>query len=406
MHGLAEGGPLTCDGVGGRWNCSEKGTGVHSTRRETSRPSRDLATSRARPVAVRPEARAGDGALAAERPLRLWGWHTFLSIAVTVVLLTVMVTMVDLGQVWTELGKCDLSLAFLGMLAHYATYPVRGMRWRRCLAHLEPGAGSGRFGLFVFFYNAVDNIVPAKLGDLYASHLVRINLGIRRSAALGSIVFIRMVDAWVVLGLAALSSWMLFSENLPNSVVWTLIFGGILAIAVSVAILTFFLLKKSLPHWVPEPVRRKIVAFQAGMWPQRSELPAIGLLTLVIWGLESVWMLLLAMSFGIHPGLAEIMFLTMIPLLASTFPLTPSGAGVVELTLFGCLRAVSIATPVAVSLTVLNRFIDYWLHIALGLLTWTVRHRLGLRTWREVPFDDEPLAPVSDQESAPAVGVR
>ena len=74
-------------------------------------------------------------------------------------------------------------------------------------------------------------------------------------------------------------------------------------------------------------------------------------------------------------------------LLASAFPLTPSGAGVVELTLFSCLRVVGVAAPIAVSVTAVNRFIDYWLHIGLGLVVWALRHKIGLRSWREVPLE-------------------
>jgi uncharacterized membrane protein YbhN (UPF0104 family) len=78
----------------------------------------------------------------------------------------------------------------------------------------------------------------------------------------------------------------------------------------------------------------------------------------------------------------------MIPLLASAFPLTPAGAGVVEITLYSCLRVVGVASPIAASLTVVNRFIDYWLHIALGVVTWALRRFIGLRTWRDVPLKE------------------
>jgi hypothetical protein len=64
--------------------------------------------------------------------------------------------------------------------------------------------------------------------------------------------------------------------------------------------------------------------------------------------------------------------------------LTPAGAGVVEITLYSCLRVVGVASPIAASLTVVNRFIDYWLHIALGVITWALRRFIGLRTWRDV----------------------
>jgi hypothetical protein len=66
------------------------------------------------------------------------------------------------------------------------------------------------------------------------------------------------------------------------------------------------------------------------------------------------------------------------------------------MTLFGCLRAVGVPAPVAVSLTAVNRAIDYWLHIGLGLILWAIRRGIGLRTWREVPLEETPVVASSD----------
>jgi uncharacterized protein (TIRG00374 family) len=133
-----------------------------------------------------------------------------------------------------------------------------------------------------------------------------------------------------------------------------------------------------------------IMAFHTGMWPRPKELLPIVGLTAIIWAFETAWIYSLTLAFELHIGFAEAVFLTMIPLLASAFPFTPAGAGVVEITLFSCLRVVGISTPIAGSLTVVNRFIDYWLHIGLGLLTWALRRIIGLRTWRDMPFKDLP----------------
>jgi hypothetical protein len=65
---------------------------------------------------------------------------------------------------------------------------------------------------------------------------------------------------------------------------------------------------------------------------------------------------------------------------------------VVEITLFSCLRVVGVSTPIAGSLTVVNRFIDYWLHIGLGVLTWSIRRVIGLHTWHDVPHGDIQVA--------------
>jgi uncharacterized protein (TIRG00374 family) len=162
------------------------------------------------------------------------------------------------------------------------------------------------------------------------------------------------------------------------------------------------LFKKKLPDWIPQKIQQMIQAFHTGMWPRAKELFPIAVLTGTIWALEIVWIFCLTLAFDLDIGSAEAIFLTMIPLLASAFPLTPSGAGVVEITLFSCLRVVGVTSPIAGSLTVVNRFIDYFLHIALGVLTWAIRRIIGLRTWRDVPLkdlreNDSTEIPVGDQ---------
>jgi uncharacterized protein (TIRG00374 family) len=115
---------------------------------------------------------------------------------------------------------------------------------------------------------------------------------------------------------------------------------------------------------------------------KKDRTPIVGF-TMIIWALETLWIFCLVSAFSVSLSLPELLFLTQIPLLASAFPLTPSGAGAVEVTLFGCLRLLGIPAPLAVSITVLNRLIDYWLHIGLGALIWGFRHQLGLHTLRE-----------------------
>lgn len=317
----------------------------------------------------------------------LGGWYTYVSLAIAGVILVGFAALLDPKEIWREVIAANKNLLLLGALAHYATYPVRGLRWRRSLIHFPVQGGAGKFGLIVFFYNFVDNLVPAKLADLYAAHLARINCGVRRSAALGSIVFLRTADAWTILLLAFGASWVLFSATMAPSVVWTLAVGGIIAIGTTSVMLVFIFLRKSSLTWLPAKAEEMVHAFHTGMWPKTSEITPIAMLTLLVWALETLWVFVLLLAFGVTPSFAEAVFLTMVPILASTFPLTPSGAGLVELTLFSCLRVIGIASPVAVSITVANRLIDYWLHIILGVLIWAIRHVIGLRTWNEVSFE-------------------
>jgi len=320
-----------------------------------------------------------------ERPPALWGWHTFLSIGITVGIFIFLASRLDLENIWHEVTGCNKILLLLASLSHYATYPLRGIRWQRSLNHLPICCGKTKFSLLVFYFNAVDNVVPAKLGDVYGAHLARINCRIRRSAAMGSLVFLRMIDAWILLILALPTCWILFADKLPQAVFFALIGGGLIAGVITLIILVFFLLKRPLADWMPDKIQGMIRAFQSGMRPKASEFIPIFLLTASIWFLEILWIFLLVLGFHVSLSPFEVVFLTMIPLLASAFPFTPSGAGVVEITLYSCLNVIGVPASSAASITVVNRFIDYWLHIGLGSLIWALRRKLKIRALRDMP---------------------
>lgn len=315
----------------------------------------------------------------------LWRWQTFLSLGFTVALLGFLAAQLDLNEVRADLAACDKRLVLLGLLAHYSTYYLKGLRWKLSLGDLTRQVSTGAFTTIMIFFNAVDNLVPGKLADLYAAHLARINFRIRRSAALGSLVFQRLLDAWVVLALAGLSSWVLFSDHLPSGVVWVLGGGLLIALAITGAMGFMMLIRRSTPRWVPKPVTEMIQAFNETLWPARRDWGPVLLLTLLVWTMETLWMFCLLSAFDVSVSLPQLVFLTQIPLLASAFPLTPSGAGAVEITLFGCLTLCAVPASLAASITVLNRLIDYWLHIALGALIWLLRKPLKLYTLRERP---------------------
>src|SRR5437867_2504420 len=124
--------------------------------------------------------------------LRLWGWPMLVSLTITVVILFFLGTMLNIQATWRQVVACNKTLLMLGGLAHYVTYLVRGYRWQRCLTQVSSPGKWRMFGLLIFFANGVDNVVPGKLADVYAAHLARINCGVRRSTALGALVFLRM----------------------------------------------------------------------------------------------------------------------------------------------------------------------------------------------------------------------
>ena len=67
----------------------------------------------------------------------LWGWYTYMSLAVAGVILIGLAALLDPKEIWREVVGTNKKFLFLGALAHYATYPVRGLRWRRSLMRFQ-----------------------------------------------------------------------------------------------------------------------------------------------------------------------------------------------------------------------------------------------------------------------------
>jgi hypothetical protein len=199
--------------------------------------------------------------------VRLWRWPTLMSLVITLVILLGLGAMLDLQDTWRQVVACDKTLIVLGGLAHYLTYLVRGYRWQRCLAQVSSPCQWRMFGLLLFFANGVDNVVPGKLADVYAAHLARINCGVRRSTAMGALVFLRLVDAWVVFLLAVLASWWLFAGSLPHTVLWNLLLGLGMAGGVTLGLLVCVRSPRVLPTWIPARGQQMIRAFHIGLWP-------------------------------------------------------------------------------------------------------------------------------------------
>lgn len=299
----------------------------------------------------------------------------------------------NLGQVLKDLARANWRWVLLAFGAHYSTYFFRGWRWHKCLRHTACPASRRQLAMLVIFYQFVDNIVPAKLGDLYGAHLAKINYGLRRSTALGSMVFLRIMDLWFVLPLAVLSTRGLFSDPKLESLRWGLAGGTAAAVVLSIALLVLLLLHRNPPHWIPEGVHRRLEAFGTGLWPNPGELLGIAGLTGVIWGLEVTRMYCAALALGIHLTPLSTIFLTMVPLAATALPWPPSGAGAAEIGLLLALQTVGVSRDLGMAITILDRLAAYWSHIGLGVLMWTMRGWLGLRTWRQAdmlpPLDED-----------------
>jgi len=138
---------------------------------------------------------------------QLFGWRELVSTIIPVALIAFFARNVNWGEAIAALRGSDPLYVLAALGVYYLSFPVRAVRWARLLRegghHIE-GRDLLRILMLGWFVNC---LVPAKLGDLYRSYLVKRRFGISLSRTVGVVVAERLLDLFVVFGLLVVDGY-------------------------------------------------------------------------------------------------------------------------------------------------------------------------------------------------------
>jgi glycosyltransferase 2 family protein len=141
-----------------------------------------------------------------------------LGIAVSVVAIWILLHSVDIGAALDVLRTA--SPAWIAVMFVTATIDIaaRGARWRALLVPIKP-LPYRRVLAYTYIGYLANNVLPARLGELYRSHALGEGEGISRTTVLGTVVVERVVDTVMVVAIAALSVVVLSARGVMTSAV-------------------------------------------------------------------------------------------------------------------------------------------------------------------------------------------
>lgn len=258
----------------------------------------------------------------------------------------------------------------LALVASTATYPLRGLRWRRVLhaAGLVISRRAATEILALSFW--VNVLLPAKLGDVYRAWLLKRNGATSFGGAMGSVVAERLVDLATVALLGGASALVAFNGRLSTTVsllvsIALLVAAGTLALLLLSRGLGAKIVKRlPLPARVREPLLRAVTALQAGTGG--SMVAQITPYSLGVWALESLRLGLVAAALGLFAvspevgmvGISAVVFTALVSAVLTVVPATPAGIGIVEIGTFGILFGIfGMAPEQAAALALLDRVV-------------------------------------------------
>jgi len=334
-----------------------------------------------------------------------------LGIAISVIAGWVLLRSVDIGAAIEILSTANPAFIGLMIVTMLVDVGARAARWRWLLRPIKLVRYPRMLGYTYLGYLA-NNVLPARLGELFRSHAAGEGEGISRTTVLGTVVVERVVDTVIVVGLGALAVVVLSVRGIMSS--------AVLLGAAFVALLIVGLALGMALHRLPGADR--VTAF-VERWPKVVELarrlreglavaakPAtlIGALAFsaVAWSASIVSFLAAGQALGIELTVAQAALVTSGVALAMIVPSGPGNLGTFELTAVAIMASFGVDRDSAFAVALLVHAIQLLVTSVGGVIA-ALRLRVGLGIGSldtSEPSDETAGAapPAEGEPSAPA----
>jgi uncharacterized membrane protein YbhN (UPF0104 family) len=141
-----------------------------------------------------------------------------LGIAISVFAIFVLVNSVNIEAALRVLRTASPAWIAVMFVTALVDIGARGARWRALLAPIAP-LPYGRVLGYTYIGYLANNVLPARLGELYRSHALGEGEGVSRPTVLGTVVVERVVDTVMVVAIAAIAVLVLSVRGVMSSAV-------------------------------------------------------------------------------------------------------------------------------------------------------------------------------------------
>lgn len=298
---------------------------------------------------------------------RMLNKRTVFSFLLAFVILYLMITRVNVNEVFTVLKRANLLLYLTAFLVYYAVFPVRGIRFGIMLANNGYRSVFRELTEIIFVSWFTNCVVPAKLGDVYRAYLVRNNYGTPFSTVLGAVFVERVFDLFVLYLLIGLSGLVSFHGRIPPAMLTVLQTSFVLLGVLGAVLLGMKYIGRKIVTFLPGKAREWYLRFLDGTMASFRHNWQLILLTALIWFLEGLSFYIVTLAIGLKLDFLLVIFVGLISALLTALPVTPAGLGLVEVAKVGILVFFGVDRSVAVSAALLDRLINYWSLLLVGL---------------------------------------
>src|SRR4051812_33833733 len=281
-----------------------------------------------------------------------------LGVGISLISIWLLIRAVDIEAAFEVLRSASPAWIALMVGTVFLDIAARGVRWRVLLAPIAPLPYRRVLGYTYLGYLA-NNVLPARLGELYRSHALGEGEGVSRTTVLGTVVVERVVDTVMVVAIASLAVLVLSVRGLMTSAVLAgLAFVALLIVALGLGMAAHRLpgadravaiiarrprlleLARRLREGLAVAARPRVIG-AALVWSAAA------------WTASTCTFLAGGQAVGVQLTVAQAALLTSGVALASIVPAGPANAGTFELTVVLIAAGLGIAENTAFAMGLL-----------------------------------------------------
>lgn len=312
----------------------------------------------------------------------------YLGLIISVIFVILIFRVVDFHGVVAALAKFNLNYIPYLLALYLLGMFFRTIRWRMLLNQSKTVSFGNVFdGLVIGFM--VNNLLPAKIGELLRADYIARRERLSRSFTLGTVFAERMLDIFLVIIFLFVS--VIFSKRL-----FTIIKANVWLLVVIVAIIIFVLmillsrnLQKRFSKLFPPKyqeffesvlkhgakslnfLRRKRIFFQ------------ILILTTVLWLLALIVYFVIFKGMGLKLPIYGYFFIVSVGAIGMVIPSTSANIGVYDAVVMSAIMLFTVDKDTALAIAVIAHAFDIIPNVVLGLIVLVKNHLSLLSFWRK-----------------------
>lgn len=309
--------------------------------------------------------------------LKFW-----IGIGISLFFLALLFTRIDPSKVVAAFREMDWRYLLPAVVATFASYFLRSVRWGYLLLPLKRIRLSSLYPATIIGYMA-NNVLPARLGEFVRAYVLARKEGLEASSVFATLVVDRLCDGFTVLLMLLFT---FFTLRLPagmESIQQNMVRGGYATLILYCVVIAFLIILKRRTVWTLNLVGRVLRPFPAVL--AEKAIPLLGSFiggiriatapmaiiaviasSLFIWATAAFPVDLVLRSFGIHLPVTGSLFILIFLVFAVMVPASPGFVGTYHYACVTALSAFNVQSEKALSIALVIHGINFFPVIAAG----------------------------------------